>query len=51
MKELIEEGHQARGITRSDAGVEVLKAVGANAHCGDLANLDSLRNRRPAWML
>jgi nucleoside-diphosphate-sugar epimerase len=43
VKELIEVGHQVRGLTRSDDGVEQLKAVGAEAHRGDLTDLDSLR--------
>src|SRR5580700_839726 len=43
MKELIEAGHQVRGLTRSDAGEEQLKAVGAEVHRGDLRDLDSLR--------
>jgi nucleoside-diphosphate-sugar epimerase len=42
VKELIEVGHQVRGLTRSDAGVEQLKAVGAEVHRGDLQDLDSL---------
>jgi nucleoside-diphosphate-sugar epimerase len=29
VKELIAAGHQVRGLTRSDAGVEQLQAVGA----------------------
>src|ERR1700748_3831532 len=43
VKELIEAGHEVRGLTRSDAGVEQLKAVGAEVHRGDLTDLDSLR--------
>ena len=44
VKELIEVGHQVRGLTRNDAGVEQLKAVGAEVLRGDLTNLDSLRS-------
>jgi len=42
VKELIDVGHQVRGLTRSDAGAEKLKALGAEAHRGDLTDLDSL---------
>ena len=43
VKELIGAGHQVRGLTRSDAGVEQLQAAGAEVHRGDLQDLDSLR--------
>lgn len=44
VKELIAAGHQVRGLTRSDAGVEQLKTVGAEVHRGDITDLDSLRS-------
>ena len=44
VKELIEAGHQVRGLTRSDEGVEQLKAAGAEVLRGDLTDLDSLRS-------
>ena len=36
-------GHQVRGLTRSDAGEEQLKAVGAEVLRGDFTDLDCLR--------
>jgi nucleoside-diphosphate-sugar epimerase len=44
VKELIAAGHRVRGLTRSDAGVEQLKAAGAEVHRGDLQDLDGLRS-------
>lgn len=44
VKELIAAGHHVRGLTRSDAGVEQLKAAGAEVHRGNLEDLDSLRS-------
>jgi nucleoside-diphosphate-sugar epimerase len=44
VQELIEAGHQVRGLTRSDTGAEQLKRVGAEIHRGHLQDLDSLRS-------
>jgi nucleoside-diphosphate-sugar epimerase len=44
VKELIEAGHEVRGLTRSDAGAEQLKRMRAEIHRGDLQDLDSLRS-------
>lgn len=44
VKELIAAGHQVRGLTRSDEGVEQLKAVGAEVLRGDITDLDGLRS-------
>jgi nucleoside-diphosphate-sugar epimerase len=43
VKELLEEGHQVLGLTRSDAGAATLNTLGAQVQRGDLENLESLR--------
>ncbi|HZQ44748.1 MAG TPA: SDR family oxidoreductase [Acidobacteriaceae bacterium] len=43
VKDLLAAGHQVRGLTRSDAGEDQLRAVGAEVLRGDLTDLDSLR--------
>ncbi len=42
--ELIQAGQQVLGLTRSDSGVRTLAALGADAHRGDIEDLDSLRS-------
>jgi len=43
VRELIDVGHEVLGLTRSDDGVAILRAAGADAHRGDLDDVDSLR--------
>lgn len=43
VKKLVAAGHHVRGLSRSDAGMTQLEAVGAEPVRGDLKDLDSLR--------
>jgi nucleoside-diphosphate-sugar epimerase len=41
--ELIQAGHQVTGLARSDSSAVAVKAMGAEVHRGDFADLDGLR--------
>ena len=44
VRDLIDADHQVLGLARSDDGVKALTDAGAQAHRGDLENLESLRS-------
>jgi uncharacterized protein YbjT (DUF2867 family) len=51
VKELIAAGHQVRGLTRSDAGVEQLKAASAEVSSAICRTSVVCAAERRGWML
>lgn len=43
VQELLKNGHQVRGLSRSEQGAAALRAAGAEAYRGDTTDLDGLR--------
>ena len=43
VRELVGAGHQVTGLARSESSMHALREAGAQAHAGDLEDLDSLR--------
>ena len=43
VRDLVDAGHQVTGLARSDQSAATIEASGAQAHRGDLTDLDALR--------